>query len=548
MRESRRDGLPGSRRVLGAVAIALTLCGIVCVQQLEIGSTNFGGSDEWLILELSARGVIGVPYQNRPLTYVWQQPPALLGGGTLTAFWVWSGLYLAGTSLLTALLVTRIAPGSPVLALLAGVIAAGWAPLDYLRLDTVLICGYLGATLATFLAIALFEESWGRRSVVLLSVAAGVGALATMTVESTLPVLAVAPLVTWHERGSARRQWLHWSLAWGVMLLLAGIRVVLPMALTASYQTHALGLDPAPLRVASRLVQLVALQAGPILNVSWQELGVGAAGAGALVFVVGWLISALLSRGTAASVPARAGVRLLAIGGLLCLAAHVTLALTELKVPARTQILSGPGFAIALAGLVGLSSCLLPRRLSGMAALTLGVWMTAVGTGRVVAMQGEWSSERSLFGAQRESLAGLTAAAPALRAGTLLVLIDERGAWPTAFTFRHAIAHLYGREVVGLAYGAADFLYPSYPTSGGMVVVPWATIRTEWGVAPSLHGWDEIVVARYGGDGRVEILPDWPAGILPALPAGARYEPGARVMPRAVRERERRILQVQPGS
>jgi hypothetical protein len=43
-----------------------------------VQSTNFWGSDEWLHLSLTSRGIIDFPYANRPLMLLWSLPAALL--------------------------------------------------------------------------------------------------------------------------------------------------------------------------------------------------------------------------------------------------------------------------------------------------------------------------------------------------------------------------------------------------------------------------------------------------------------------------------------
>ena len=56
--------------------------------------TNFGGADEWLLLDLSSRGILGIPYANRPLVLLWQALPARLLPGDLRGFWLFTTLYL----------------------------------------------------------------------------------------------------------------------------------------------------------------------------------------------------------------------------------------------------------------------------------------------------------------------------------------------------------------------------------------------------------------------------------------------------------------------
>src|SRR6185503_18401636 len=101
-----------------------------------------------------------------------------------------------------------------------------WAPLDWMRLDTVLLTGYSGFTAAAMTATVLFVEGWvrGRRLIAFLG-----GAVAAITVlgfEGTLPLLAAAPLLPLAiEAGGAvaaqRRRWIQWAVAWEVLLAAA---------------------------------------------------------------------------------------------------------------------------------------------------------------------------------------------------------------------------------------------------------------------------------------------------------------------------------------
>ena len=78
------------------------------------------------------------------------------------------------------------------------------------------------------------------------------------------------------------------------------------------------------------------------------------------------------------------------------MSAHATLALTPaIRTPARTQILSAPGFGLALAATIVAIARLVGPRWRPVVAAALGAWVVAVGTGRVVAMQAEWDASRS---------------------------------------------------------------------------------------------------------------------------------------------------------
>jgi hypothetical protein len=526
--------------------IILTVFAVTLAQQSWVSATNFGGADEWLVLDLASRGVHGVPYANRPLVLLWQAPPALLFPGDLRGFWLFACLYIASTGALVAWLVVRLTPGQPLLAVLAGVFTVAWAPLDYLRLDTVLICGYAGFTLATVAAVVLLVESWHRGRPALLALGAGIGFLASLGVESVIPVLAVAPALLWREGRAAPRRFAASCLAWEAVVVLAGAVAAAPLLSgRPSYQAAGLGLDPSPLGVGSRILQLLRMQVGPLFDPTVSELAVPAVPLAVLVFLVGLLAvrrekppgppgAARSSRGLAFT---------FAAGLLLAVSAHAALALTPaIRTPARTQVLSAPGFALILAAVLLAASRLAAPRWRVPIVGLLGCWIVAVGTGRVVAMQAEWDGWRSAWRAQSGTLRGLTAAAPALEPGTLVLLLDDAGAWPMTFTFRHALRHLYGDGVVGVVHGAEEFLYPWRSTGEGIVVEPWPVVRREWQVGPSMHPWESVVVVHRAADGRVGVLARWPEGLLPGRPPGARYAPGERIRPLAVRLRERRIL------
>lgn len=526
--------------------IILTVVAVTLAQRSFIAPTNFGGADEWLVLDLASRGVHGVPYANRPLVLLWQAPPALLLPGELRAFGLSASLYFAATGVLVAWLALRLAPGGRLLALLAGVLTVAWAPLDYLRLDTVLICGYAGFTLATVGAVVLLVESWHRGRPALLALGAGVGFLASLGVESVIPVLAVAPALLWREGRAAPRRFAAACLAWEAAVVLAAAVAVAPLLSgRPSYQTAGLGVDPSPLGVGARILQLLGMQAGPLLDPRAALLAVPAASLVVLVLLVGLLAVGRENppglHGEARS--ARGLAFPFAAGLLLAASAHAALALTPtIRTPARTQVLSAPGFGLALAAAITAATRLASPRRQAAVAAALGSWVVAVGTGRVVAMQGEWDGFRSAWTGQAGTLSALVAEAPGLEPGTLVLLLDETGAWPMTFTFRHALRYLYGDGVVGVVHGAEQFLYPWRSTGEGIVVEPWPVVRREWQVGPSMHPWESVVVVHRAADGRVGVLARWPEGLLPGRPPGARYAPEERIRPLGVRLRERRML------
>ena len=177
----------------------------------------------------------------------------------------------------------------------------------------------------------------------------------------------------------------------------------------------------------------------------------------------------------------------------------------------------------------------------------MGVWVVAVGTGRTVAMQREWDEWRSTFPRQRQALVELTRLVPDTKPNTLVVLIDDASGWPATFTFRHAVDYLYEGRAVGYVWKAIDFLYPAWFLPPGVHYEPWPVIQRPWRVRPTLHRYDEVVVAHVGGDGALRILREWPAGVLPPLPAGARYEPEERILRGRPAPPSRGILEIAPG-
>ena len=408
----------GLRRAV--LSIALTVGAVAFLQQAWVSPTNFGGADEWLLLDLSSRGVLGIPYANRPLVLLWQAPPARLLPGDLRGFWLFTTLYFAATGALTSWLALRLAPGERVLALLAGVATVAWAPLDYLRLDTVLICGYAGFTLAAVAALVLFVEAWHRQKYALLAAGMALAIAAILGVESVLPVLAVAPILVGGGWRRDPRRFGQWTLAW-LTVLAAGAGLTLGPLLLGwpSYQTGALGIDPSPLRVGGRVLQLAGMQIGPLVTSPPGELAVPAVPLAVLALLAGFAGLRLAGQPPPDPEAARRPIGfVLAAGVLLTVSAHATLALTPaIRTPARTQILSAPGFGLALAATIAAAARLVGPRWRPVVAAALGAWFVAVGTGRVVAMQAEWDASRSVYPAQAATLSALDPCRPRAGAG-----------------------------------------------------------------------------------------------------------------------------------
>jgi hypothetical protein len=118
--------------------------------------------------------------------------------------------------------------------------------------------------------------------------------------------------------------------------------------------------------------------------------------------------------------------------------------------------------------------------------------------------------------------------APALRPGSLLLLIDEDGTWPFSFTFRHAARLVYGDAVTAHALGADQLLYRATMDPGGIRVSPSPVVQGPWRERPTAHRYDQVVVFRLSR-GVVSRLDAWPRPRLPALPDGARYAPAESI-------------------
>ena len=535
-----------------AAATLAAFAGILAVfasQFAWVRPTNFGGMDEWLYISLASRGVLDIPYANRPFVLLWTVPAAVLRPHDLWSFYLVHAAYLTLSGWLLFLLVRRLSPSRPLLAFLAGVFGATWAPLDFLRLDTVLTTGYSGFTFATLLALCLFTESWVRQRPVLLALAGLLALAAARGFEGVLPLLIAAPVLLLWTGAEKSRRLAFWVLAWEGLMLLAAALVLVPLLRPGpgSYQTSALKLDLHPGAVAGRLLQQYGYHLLPLVSSPPRELADRAVPIAAATFLAAFALVAARAMPAREDGRGRRELALLAALGLLLagLGYAPFVASASIHTAARTQFLSAPGIGLFLAALFILVASARPRW--GRPALALlGAWVVAVGAGRTVAMQRDWDASRSAYPRQRQALAQLTARVPDTKPNTLIVLIDDAGGWPATFTFRHAVDYLYDGRALGYVSRAIDFLYPTYFLPTGVLCDPWPAIRSSWHVAPTLHRYDQIVVAHVATDGSLDVLPDWPADRLPALPAGARYDPEARIVRGTPPPASRAILRTAP--
>jgi len=212
---------------------------------------------------------------------------------------------------------------------------------------------------------------------------------------------------------------------------------------------------------------------------------------------------------------------------------------------ARTQFLSGPGIALALAAAAGLLCTWLPERGRHVALALFGAWVVGLGAGRTLALQREWDEVWGLYPAQHASLQCLTRTTPQLAPHTFVILLDGTRAWPASFGYRHALSYLYEGRAKGQVWGANDFLYPMRLLPQGVLSQPWPSLGPAWGERASLYGYDEVVVVRDREEGGCEILEQWPAA-LGSLPEGASYVPRSRIEVTAAVPASRAILRLGP--
>jgi len=527
-----------------ALVVGLVLAGVWATQFAWIAPTNFTPTDEWLYVSLTSRGIVDCPHMQRPLALLWALPGALLPH-RFVGYHLTDGVYVLLTGGLVFLLARRLAAGDVLLAILAGAFAMAWAPRDMNRLVTVQATVAAGPTAAVLLAFVLLVESWVRSRRGLLVLACVVAFVTLRSYEATAAVLMGGPLlVLWMGGVRSRRSWL-WAGAFGSV-------VVLGVALTAlvlrrpdvSYQ-FALGFDPRPLPVLGRLVMQFGFHLLPLLSLPPAFWTVGVLVAVA-VFALGYGLVAASVNARDHPLPLRGDWRgpvkgggsmnerrrlagLAGLGAILAALGYLPFCLlASIQSATRTQFLSGPGIALLLAAAAMLLSAFFPSRWRRATAGVLGAWVVALGTGNTLTMQRLWTG-MSAYPAQTSVLQQLTARAPDVRPHTLLVLLDEGGAFPAVFTFRHAVGYLYDRRAAGVVWGASDYLYSFSFDAEGVRLEPWPVIRKAWRDEPTRYGYDEVVVAQRGADRQLVLLRDWPAS-LPALPSSARYDPEARIV------------------
>jgi MFS family permease len=512
------------------IVAAIGVAAVFWSQFIWVRATNFHGTDEWVFQWVAARGILGSPYSNRPFNFLWTIPGAHVGARGFAGFHAVHGLYLLGSALVTLALCHRLLPESPRLGFLIAVLAAVWAPSDYSRLATVQMTVNSGFTFGALIAMWLYVASWQRRSRLLLVLAAAWALLMIRGYEAVAPLIFAAPLLLVREWRADRRAAWRWLAAWAAAAVAAAAAVLPPLLHPdprVAYQATLMQIDAHPARMATRLAQEYRIHLLPALTTSPTLLRMPAALISGLLFALAFLA---VSRTSPPETGSRRGLFVAAALGLALAAFSYSAFLPSLVVEPgdRTEILAMPAIGLFLAAVIALVASTLPHRWRSLAMGTLAAWIVAVAAVRTVQFQRSWDGV-SYYGRQLKLLGDLIGFAPRLRPHTLIVLVGDTAAFPATFAFRHAVECVYPGEITGVLASGPEALYVSRLTSSGIDTEPWPVLWKPWGVSPTHHRFDEMIVARARSDGTATLEESWPAD-LPPLPPGQSYDPRARIL------------------
>ncbi len=509
------------------VSVLFGVYAVFWAQFWPVRSINFGGIDEWMILSLATRGVVDIPYANRPLGLLFSLPVALFPAQLLNASLLLHAHYLVAAGLLTSLLVLHLLPGRPELAFLAGVFAACWAPSDLMRLDPVYSAAYSGATAGVALVILLLARAG--HSIGGVAIAAGLAFVITRVHEAPLPVLLLAPLLLWGlGRRLPRGSVVAYSCATGLAALVAALPLLQGRA-PAWYQSQVLGLYLDPVGLAGRLALQFRLHLEPLVTL---HLGVPQP---TTILAMGLLVAGLVvlrsDADPSASPPDRRRLAAFVAAGLLGTAAAYSSFILAAKLPGslRTEFIAAPWLGLALAAAIVLLAELAPRagRLAVLAGL--GALVAGVGASRTAALQATWDAI-GRYPRQAAALSQITARAPGLAPGTLVVVVGADDIWIGSYALHHGLQLVYGRHVAGCMLNPREPLfYECQLGPDGLRLVPWRVLQQAWHEPARLYRFQDIVVLRVASAHRIMLLDSWP-GELGAIPPGARYEPAARLV------------------
>ena len=533
-----------SRRGLVSGFVAIVALGVASFAWLR--PTNFRGYDEWVVVSLLSRGVLSFPHANRPLNLIWHVPAWLIAPDRLWGFLLVHAAWMTASGILAFLVVRRLLPGAERLALLAGAIAVAWMPSEPTRVSSVQMTLYSGCTAGALFSTWRLVLAWQRRRPVLLPVAALVAAAAAMSLEASLPILALAPVLLLLDGGARQlRRWLLWTSGAGLVVAGLAARAAMPLLTggdALSYQLRLLSGTPSPWSVGRRIGIQLKRHLLPLLTSPWSELLVPAVPVAVLVFALGFAVA---TRGESGALSASGPRRRAVVCALLVGFAYAVvgywpmLMMRSARGIPRVEFLATPGIAVLLAAAIVLATSPLGRRLRPWAAVLLGAWVVAVGTGRTIAMQRAWDA--SIYANQRRTLGQLAALAPSFAPHTFVVLLQEGGTWTFDFSFARAIDYLYEGTARGSVPGADSLLYETRYEPGGVVSSRAPILRGPWGEETLLYRYDEVVVFLEQKNGALLVLDAWPGDLGP-LPAGAVYAPRGRILTDSPRPRRAAIF------
>ena len=516
-----------TRRALAAIA-ALAALGISTFSFLR--PTNFRGYDEWLIFWMLSRKLISFPYANRPLGLTWHVPAWLVAPDQLWGFLLVHAFWLTAVGVFVFLIVRRLLPGRPDLAVLGGALAIAWMPSEDTRVATVQMIQYSGCTAGALLATWLLLEASHRRSRALLLAAAAAATITALSFEATLPILGMGAvlLLVGRTREGARRL-LPWAGGWLVLIGALGLRAILPVVTNLGGLGYQLS---GPLRPPRGVLRHTGIQLryhlGPLADLRVSELAEPAVWLAVLAFVAGLAVATRGQREWSRGPAARTAIAVAGVLGLVhAVLAYLPFLVTRgVRGPVRTEFLSAAGIAVLIAAVVVLIASLVPTRARLLAVAVLGAWVVALGTGRTIAMQREFDG--SLYVNQRSTLQQISATAPGLQPHTLVVLIQSGHTWFFNFTFSKAVEYLYADAARGWAPGADPFLMATRLEPEAVWSEPHVATREPWRQDVERYRHDEVVVFGEDDTGRVSLLDAWPADLGP-LPPGATYAPRSRI-------------------
>jgi hypothetical protein len=210
----------------------------------------------------------------------------------------------------------------------------------------------------------------------------------------------------------------------------------------------------------------------------------------------------------------------------------------------RTQFISAPGQAVALAAAVWLISTLAvgQRRqralqLGGLAFVAVAGAATAGGLqSELYRLAANW--ENGAFAAR-----SLTNVAPEVTPPTLFVYIEnpklDETPYVNGFTFQYGVRYFYDNQATGLM-----------PTD--QIIGEWTladdgiTMREGWSEPPHTYGWDEMIFVSRDDEGRFYILDRLPTDFYSEA-RQALYHPAARIRAAFVSEAVQRTYPVVAG-